>query len=100
MKHPLSNCTLYDSCGALHVVNNPDLLVPGSFKLSDAGDYLESGISSIAISERGTRVLKKIFDGRKGLQDNRSYPQRRGRSHTSCQRDDVRKRCCHAKPRI
>ncbi|CCE34829.1 related to retrotransposon HobS hobase [Claviceps purpurea 20.1] len=66
MKHPLSNCTLYDSCGALHVVNNPDLLVPGSFKPSDAEDYLESGTSSIAISGRGTRVFKKIFDGKKG----------------------------------
>ncbi|KAG6060654.1 hypothetical protein E4U32_003345 [Claviceps aff. humidiphila group G2b] len=64
-RHPLSKCTLFDNCGAMHVVNDRSLLVPGTFKAT-TDDYLESGTSLISIVGRGKRVMKNIFNGKKG----------------------------------
>ncbi|KAG6308451.1 hypothetical protein E4U45_000991 [Claviceps purpurea] len=50
--HALFNSTLYDNCGALHVVNSRDRLVPGSFVPSDESDYLEAATTSFKISGR------------------------------------------------
>ncbi|KAG6234006.1 hypothetical protein E4U26_007869 [Claviceps purpurea] len=61
--HALFNSTLYDNCGALHVVNSRDRLVPGSFVPSDGSDYLEAATTSFKISGRGTRVMKNILNG-------------------------------------
>ncbi|KAG5955066.1 hypothetical protein E4U58_007284 [Claviceps cyperi] len=64
-RHPLSQCTLFGNCGAMHVVHDRNLLVPGTFKAT-TDDYLESGTSSISIVGRGKRVMKNTFHGRKG----------------------------------
>ncbi|KAG6208858.1 hypothetical protein E4U34_007759, partial [Claviceps purpurea] len=64
--HALFDSTLYDNCGALHVVNSRDRLVPGSFVPSDESDYLEAATTSFKISGRGTRVIKNILNGVNG----------------------------------
>ncbi|KAG6289695.1 hypothetical protein E4U46_002360 [Claviceps purpurea] len=63
--HMLANSTLFDNCGAMHVVNNEALLEPGSFKLT-FGDCLEAGTTSFPIYGRGTRIIKNILHGNKG----------------------------------
>ncbi|KAG6040272.1 hypothetical protein E4U39_007242 [Claviceps sp. Clav50 group G5] len=63
--HMLSNSTLFDNCGAMHVVNNEALLEPGSFNLT-FGDSLEAGTTSFPIFGRGTRVIKNILHVNKG----------------------------------
>ncbi|KAG5929854.1 hypothetical protein E4U60_007313, partial [Claviceps pazoutovae] len=64
-KHMLSMSTLYDHCGAMHVVNSVDLLVPGMYKTTE-NDYLEAATTNFQIIGRGTRVLKSIFNGNRG----------------------------------
>ncbi|KAG6029960.1 hypothetical protein E4U40_000200 [Claviceps sp. LM458 group G5] len=64
--HVLYDSTLYDNCGALHVVNSRDRLVPGSFVPSNESDYLEVATTSFKISGRGTRVMKNILNGVNG----------------------------------
>ncbi|KAG6177118.1 hypothetical protein E4U10_000312 [Claviceps purpurea] len=63
--HMLANSTLFDNCGAMHVVYNEALLEPGSFKLT-FGDCLEAGTTSFPIYGRGTRIIKNILHGNKG----------------------------------
>jgi hypothetical protein len=61
-KHPLSSCTLYDNCGALHVVNSESLLDPGTFTPSNWTDQIEVGTSSLVVKGRGTRTMYKALD--------------------------------------
>jgi hypothetical protein len=42
-KHPLSNCTLLDNCGATHLVNDKALLVEGSMVKLSPDNAVESG---------------------------------------------------------
>ncbi|KAG6215436.1 hypothetical protein E4U34_005651 [Claviceps purpurea] len=63
--HMLANSTLFDNCGAMHVVNNEALLEPGSFKLT-SGDCLEAGTTSFPIYGRGTRIIESILNGNNG----------------------------------
>ncbi|KAG6310524.1 hypothetical protein E4U44_005418 [Claviceps purpurea] len=63
--HMLANSTLFDNCGAMHVVNNEALLEPGSFKLT-FGDCLKAGTTSFPIYGRGTRIIKNILNGNNG----------------------------------
>lgn len=66
LPHQLSQSTLIDNCGASHLVNTPDLLVPGSFKKAEHGEVVEAGTTSFPISGRGTRVLKNVLNGARG----------------------------------
>ncbi|KAG5951281.1 hypothetical protein E4U58_001212, partial [Claviceps cyperi] len=63
--HMLAHSTLFDNCGAMHVVNNEAFLEPGSFRLT-FGDYLEAGTTSFPIFGRGTRIIKNILNGKNG----------------------------------
>ncbi|TIC91628.1 Retrovirus-related Pol polyprotein from transposon TNT 1-94 [Colletotrichum higginsianum] len=64
--HPLSESTVMDSCGAMHLVNDKGLLEPGSYKLSTSDDYVEVGTSSLPVSGRGTRIIKGVVNGPRG----------------------------------
>jgi len=64
--HPFSESTLLNNCGAIHLVNKRELLVPGTFKKAHAQDYIDAGTQSIPISGRGTRVMKNALNGARG----------------------------------
>jgi transposase InsO family protein len=64
--HPLSKCTILDGGGAIHLVNDRDLLVPGTFKKSESIDTVEAGTQSLPVSGYGDRLLKGILNGTKG----------------------------------
>jgi transposase InsO family protein len=57
-RHPYSESTLIDNCGALHVVNRVELLDSGTFQPSAWTDSINVGTSSVAVKGRGTRTLK------------------------------------------
>ena len=65
-RHALADSTVIDSCGATHLVNSRDLLVPGSFVPTAGDDCVEAGTTTFPISGRGTRKLEKALDGRSG----------------------------------
>jgi hypothetical protein len=67
-KHPLSSSTIYDNGAAVHVVNDRNLLVPGSFKRSPSEISIVAGTQYLPISGTGKRVIKKALDGRHGQQ--------------------------------
>jgi hypothetical protein len=68
-RHPLSESTLLDNCGATHVVNDIRLLDKGSFVPERPGCTVEAGSSSLPILGRGTRTIKSILNGKKGKVD-------------------------------
>ena len=68
-RHPLSESTLLDNCGATHVVNDIRLLDKGSFVPERPGRTVEAGSSSLPILGRGTRTIKSILNGKKGKVD-------------------------------
>lgn len=63
--HPLAKSTLIDNCGAMHIVNDINLLELGIYGLT-TGEYVKLGLSSFAISGRGKRVLHKILNSENG----------------------------------
>ena len=65
-KHKLFDSTVIDNCGALHLVNHRDKLVPGSFIPSIHYESVESGTTSFPISGRGKRVIEKVLTGPAG----------------------------------
>ncbi|KAG6220021.1 hypothetical protein E4U26_006970, partial [Claviceps purpurea] len=65
--HMLAKSTLFDNCGAMHVVNDSRLFEDGSIRFSaDGEDYIEAGTTSFQICGRGTRVIKNILNGSNG----------------------------------
>ena len=42
-RHPLSDSTLLDNCGAVHIVNRKDLLEPGTMSYPRESEYVQSG---------------------------------------------------------
>ncbi|RYC53684.1 hypothetical protein CHU98_g12525, partial [Xylaria longipes] len=64
--HPLSESTVLDNCGALHLVNNKDLLEEGSFVLSADGDSVEAGTTSFPIIGRGRRIICNVLASAQG----------------------------------
>lgn len=44
-RHLLADCTLLDNCGALNLVNDKKLLVPGSFVKLTSDEYVKAGTS-------------------------------------------------------
>ncbi|KAF2970752.1 hypothetical protein GQX73_g2825 [Xylaria multiplex] len=64
--HPLSESTVIDNCGALHLVNTKELLVPGSFVLSEDGESVDAGTTSFPILGRGKRIISNVLASAKG----------------------------------
>lgn len=64
-RHPLADSTLLDNCGAVHVVNAKDLLLPDSITPTDPVP-LDVGTGQCAITAYGTRVITKVFNGARG----------------------------------
>lgn len=65
-RHPLSDSTVFDNCGAIHVVNSRDLLEPGTYVATKDGEHVAAGSATFPISGKGRRVLPKALDGPKG----------------------------------
>lgn len=65
-RHPLADSTVLDNCGAVHLVNDVELLVPGSFVPSQEQESVEAGTQTIPIIGKGTRKLEKALHGAKG----------------------------------
>ena len=53
--------TLLNNYDAMHLVNNKDMLVPGSF-VPNQGGIIKLGILSILIKGYGSRIIQKILD--------------------------------------
>lgn len=64
--HPLSNSTILDGGGALHLVNSKDLLVKGSYEKSTSLFCVEAGTQSYPIDGYGTRIIKGALNGENG----------------------------------
>jgi hypothetical protein len=64
--HPLSLSTILDGGGAVHLVNDRDLLVPGSFRPAKSSDCVDAGTQSLPVSGYGDRILKCVFNGDDG----------------------------------
>ncbi|KAK2035773.1 hypothetical protein LZ31DRAFT_451947, partial [Colletotrichum somersetense] len=64
--HALSKCTVFDNCGATHLVNDLSLLEPDSLEDPKSDECVESGSSSFPVIKKGKRVLKKILSGPNG----------------------------------
>ncbi|KAK6591375.1 hypothetical protein H4I95_12230 [Botrytis cinerea] len=58
--HPLTQCTIFDTGGAMHLVNDISLLDGQEYAPSPSSDYVESGTTRIPIIGRGTRTIKGI----------------------------------------
>ncbi|KAK6597775.1 reverse transcriptase domain protein [Botrytis cinerea] len=58
--HPLTQCTVFDTGGAMHLVNDISLLDGQEYTPSPSSDYVESGTTRIPIIGRGTRTIKGI----------------------------------------
>ena len=65
-RHPLSDSTLLDNCGAMHLVNSKDLLEPGTFRPARPDEVVECGSSALPILGFGKRTIKDIFNGPNG----------------------------------
>ena len=61
-RHPLSLSTLFDNCGAIHLVNDKSLLDPGSFIKVNGPEHIKAGTSSLPILSRSTRTFKGIIN--------------------------------------
>jgi hypothetical protein len=68
-RHPLSESTLLDNCGATHVMNDVCLLDEGSFVLERLRRTVKAGSSSLPILSRGTYIIKSILNRKKGKVD-------------------------------
>jgi hypothetical protein len=65
-KHPLSESTVLDNCGAIHLVNSVRFLESGSFHPATGTDTVEAGTSTLEIIGYGTRRLKNALHGERG----------------------------------
>ena len=65
--HPLRDSSIYDTGAANHVINNRQLLVPGTCKDFPYDDYLLVGDSLIKVVGRGKRIIKNALNGPDGL---------------------------------
>lgn len=62
-KHPLSDSILFDNCGATHLVNDVQMLDPGTFVKATSIDEVECGTSSLPVIGRGRWTLKGMING-------------------------------------
>jgi hypothetical protein len=64
--HPLSASTILDSGGAIHLVNDRDLLVPGTFRPVPSTESVDAGTQSLPVSGVGQRLLRNVLHGKNG----------------------------------
>ncbi|KAE8834279.1 hypothetical protein PTNB85_05612 [Pyrenophora teres f. teres] len=64
--HPLSESTILDNRAAVHLVNNLQLIEPGSFVKASGIDCVEAGTQSFPILGKGTRRIRSILNGVRG----------------------------------
>ena len=62
-KYPLSASTLLNNCKVIYLINNKDLLEPGSFIKASYNKYIEAGSSSFPILRYSIKVIKKALNG-------------------------------------
>ena len=62
-KHPLLASTLLNNYKAIYLINNKDLLKPGSFIKASYNKCIKAGSSSFLILRRGIKVIKKTLNG-------------------------------------
>uniref|UniRef100_A0A8H7K454 Uncharacterized protein n=1 Tax=Bionectria ochroleuca TaxID=29856 RepID=A0A8H7K454_BIOOC len=62
----LTASTIVDNGGTLHVVNNMDLLIPGTYRDCPRGDWVKAGSGVLPVQGYGTRLFSKIFNGPRG----------------------------------
>ena len=65
-RHPLADSTLVDNCGAMHLVNAKELLVPGSIVKAKHNDVVQSGTSWLPVTGRGKRIIQNVLAGPNG----------------------------------
>ena len=65
--YPLRDFSIYDTGVTNHVVNNRQLLVPGTYKDFLYDDYLLVEDSLIKVVNRGKRIIKNALNGPDGL---------------------------------
>ena len=64
--HPLSKSTVFDTCGAMHLVNDKRLLEPGSFRPAQFDEVVECGSSQLPILGKGKRVIRNLLTSKSG----------------------------------
>ena len=64
--HPLAMSTILDGGGAVHLVNDRNLLVPGTFKPASRMDTVDAGTQSLPVSGSGDRLLRSVLHGNTG----------------------------------
>jgi hypothetical protein len=69
-KHLLLESTLFDNCGAIHLVNDKERLDKGSFVKLLVELVVEVGTSVLLIIRHGTYIFKGLFNGRDGKRVN------------------------------
>jgi hypothetical protein len=62
----LSLSTILDGGGAVHLVNNRDLLVPDTFRPAKSGDCVDAGTQSLPVNGYGDRILKCVINSDEG----------------------------------
>jgi hypothetical protein len=67
LKYPLLASTLINNCGAMHLINNKDLLKPNLFIKSSINKSVKAGLSALPIIGRGTRVIRRALNGELGI---------------------------------
>ncbi|KAF7543855.1 hypothetical protein G7046_g9919 [Stylonectria norvegica] len=65
-RHPLSESTLFDNCGAVHLVNSIDRLVKGSFIPDSEPSFVEAGTTQCRVLGKGKRFFPALFDNETG----------------------------------
>lgn len=63
IKHPLSQSTVIDNCGAVHLVNSVSLLEEGSFKRTFGNESVDAGSSTLPVLGYGTRRFNNALNG-------------------------------------
>ena len=64
--HPLSTSTLLHNCSDIHLVNDKDLLVSGTFRPAKDGESVDAGTTSYPILGKGDRLMPKTLNTRDG----------------------------------
>jgi len=65
-RHPLYQSTILDNGAAVHLVNNRDLLVPGTFRKAESHEHIDAGTQSLPVDGYGTRIIKNLLTGLNG----------------------------------
>ena len=65
-RHPLHLSTILDNGASVHLVNDRNLLEPGSFKKAKDHEHVDAGTQSLPVDGYGVRVMRKLLTGPNG----------------------------------